>query len=157
MEKGDLLVLVSAFFWTAHVILVGRWTAQHDSLTLAALQFAAVAVLSGAVAAGWETTTWAGLQGALWAILYGGLISVGVGYTLQVVAQQYALPAHAAIIMSLETVFATKSTNPNASPRCTLSRGRAARSGRPSRRRTSSPNAAAPSAKRNALKVKGPM
>ncbi len=106
MEKGDLLVLVSAFFWTAHVILVGRWTVTHDSLTLAALQFAAVALLSGAVAAGWESVTFAGLQGAMWAILYGGLISVGVGYTLQVVAQQYALPAHAAIIMSLEAVFA---------------------------------------------------
>ena len=106
MEKGDLLVLVSAFFWTAHVILVGRWTVAHDSLTLAALQFAAVALLSGVVAAGWESVTLAGLQGALWAILYGGLISVGVGYTLQVVAQQYALPAHAAIIMSLEAVFA---------------------------------------------------
>ncbi len=106
MEKGDLLVLVSAFFWTAHVILVGRWTVTHDSLTLAALQFAAVALLSGAVAAGWESVTFVGLQGAVWAILYGGLISVGVGYTLQVVAQQYALPAHAAIIMSLEAVFA---------------------------------------------------
>ncbi len=106
MEKGDLLVLVSAFFWTAHVILVGRWTVAHDSLTLAALQFAAVALLSGLVAAVWETITVTGLQGALWAILYGGLISVGVGYTLQVVAQQYALPAHAAIIMSLEAVFA---------------------------------------------------
>ena len=106
MEKGDLLVLVSALFWTAHVILVGRWTAEHDSLTLAALQFATVAMLSAAVAAGWETVTAAGLQGALWAILYGGLVSVGVGYTLQVVAQQYALPAHAAIILSLESVFA---------------------------------------------------
>ncbi|HFC09086.1 MAG TPA: DMT family transporter [Chloroflexi bacterium] len=106
MEKGDLLVLMSAFFWTAHVILVGRWTVAHDSLTLAALQFAAVALLSGVVAADWESVTLAGLQGALWAILYGGLISVGVGYTLQVVAQQYALPAHAAIIMSLEAVFA---------------------------------------------------
>jgi len=106
MEKGDLLVLVSALFWTAHVILVGRWAAEHDSLTLAALQFAVVSVLSAAVAAGWETVTAAGLQGALWAILYGGLISVGVGYTLQVVAQQYALPAHAAIILSLESVFA---------------------------------------------------
>ena len=106
MEKGDLLVLVSALFWTVHVILVGRWTAEHDSLTLAALQFAAVAALSAVVAAGWETVTAAGLRGALWAILYGGLISVGVGYTLQLVAQQYALPAHAAIILSLESAFA---------------------------------------------------
>ena len=106
MEKGDVLVLVSALFWTAHVILVGRLTAAHDSLTLAARQFAVVAVLSAAVALVREPVTVDGLRGALAAILYGGLISVGVGYTLQVIAQQYALPAHAAIIMSLESVFA---------------------------------------------------
>jgi len=106
MEKGDVLVLVSALFWTAHVILVGRLTAAHDSLTLAARQFAVVAVLSAVVALVREPVTVEGLRGALAAILYGGLISVGVGYTLQVIAQQYALPAHAAIIMSLESVFA---------------------------------------------------
>ena len=39
-------------------------------------------------------------------ILYGGLVSVGVAYTLQVVAQRHAPPAHAAILLSLETVFA---------------------------------------------------
>jgi len=61
------------------------------------------------VAALWEPVTWAGLRGAAPAILYGGLVSVGVGYTLQVVAQQTALPAHAAIIMSLESVFAMAS------------------------------------------------
>ncbi len=106
MEKGDLLVLVSALFWTVHVLLVEHLAARHDSLRLAAQQFAVVAVLSAIVAAGWETMTLGGLQKALPAILYGGLVSVGVGYTLQVVAQQYAIAAHAAIIMSLETVFA---------------------------------------------------
>ena len=106
MQKGDLLVLASAFFWAAHVILVGRMTARNDSLTLAAQQFAVVAALSALTALLWEPVIWTGLRAALPAILYGGLVAVGVGYTLQVVAQQFALPAHAAIIMSLESVFA---------------------------------------------------
>ena len=46
------------------------------------------------------------IRRAVWTILYGGLISVGVAYTLQIVAQQDAKPAHAAIILSLEAVFA---------------------------------------------------
>ena len=106
MEKGDLLVLLSTFFWTAHVILVGRLTARHESLALAAHQFLVVAGLSAAAALLWEPITWQGVRGAAPAILYGGLISVGIGYTLQVVAQKHALAAHAAIIMSLESVFA---------------------------------------------------
>jgi len=63
-------------------------------------------MLSLATAFWRESVTVAGLSGALVPIAYGGLISVGIGYTLQVIAQKDALPAHAAIILSLEAVFA---------------------------------------------------
>jgi drug/metabolite transporter (DMT)-like permease len=53
-----------------------------------------------------EEITWAGLEAAMLPILYGGLFSVGVAYTLQVVAQRKAKPAHAAILLSMESVFA---------------------------------------------------
>ncbi|GAB4527499.1 MAG: DMT family transporter [Anaerolineales bacterium] len=106
MAWGDFLVFLSALFWTAHVLLVDRLVARFDSLRLAALQFGTVAVLSAAVAVWREPLSAAGVRAALWAILYGGLLSVGVGYTLQLVAQQYAQPAAAAIILSLEAVFA---------------------------------------------------
>ena len=53
-----------------------------------------------------EDTTLAGIRGAAWPILYGGLLSVGLAYTLQVVAQRDANPTHAAILLSFETVFA---------------------------------------------------
>ena len=106
IQQGDLLVLLSALFWTAHVLLVDRLVAHGDSLRLAAQQFSMVALLSALVAMFGETISLNALRGALWAILYGGLISVGVGYTLQVVAQRYTLPSHAAIILSLESVFA---------------------------------------------------
>ena len=106
LAKGDLLVLLSAFFWALHVLAVDRFGGQNDSLRLAARQFWVVAALSAGVAWLGERPAWAGLWAAGPAILYGGLISVGVGYTLQVVAQRRAEPGLAAIILSLEAVFA---------------------------------------------------
>jgi drug/metabolite transporter (DMT)-like permease len=106
---GDLLVLVGAFFWAGHVLLVGKLSPGLDgvdAIKLSTVQFAACAVLSlfGAVVT--EEISLAGIMGAAPAIAYGGLMSVGVAYTLQVVAQRDAQPAHAAIILSLESVFA---------------------------------------------------
>ncbi len=106
MAWGDFLVFLGALFWTAHVLLVDHLVARFDSLRLAALQFGMVALLSAGVAVWREPLLVSSVWQAMLAILYGGLLSVGVGYTLQLVAQQYAPPAHASIILSLEAVFA---------------------------------------------------
>jgi drug/metabolite transporter (DMT)-like permease len=106
MEWGDLLVCGSAFLWALHVTVIGWLAPKHDAVRLAFLQFSICALLSLLTAGIFETLTWQGLQGAAGPLLYGGLLSVGVGYSLQVVAQKNAHPAHAAIIMSLEAVFA---------------------------------------------------
>jgi len=103
---GDLLVLVGAFFWAAHVLIIGWLSPRIESIQLACIQFAVCSLLSLITAAALETMTLQGLMGAALPILYGGLLSVGVAYTLQVVAQRDARPAHAAIILSLESVFA---------------------------------------------------
>ncbi len=103
---GDLLVLVGAFFWAAHVLIIGWLSPRIESIQLACIQFAICSLLSLITAAALETMTLQGLMGAALPILYGGLLSVGVAYTLQVVAQRDARPAHAAIILSLESVFA---------------------------------------------------
>lgn len=109
VDFGDILVLVSAVFWAIHVLMIGKLSPGMDgvdAVKLSSVQFATCAVLSlvGAVAA--EEITMTGLTGAAIPILYGGLMSVGVAYTLQVVAQRNANAAHAAIILSLESVFA---------------------------------------------------
>ncbi|OQA22527.1 MAG: putative inner membrane transporter yiJE [Chloroflexi bacterium ADurb.Bin360] len=106
MTSGDLWVLLGACFWALHVHILAWLTQRVEALPLAVLQFAVTAILSSIVALLLETPTLPGLRGAVWAILYGGLLSVGVAYTLQVVAQRDARPAHAAIILSLEAVFA---------------------------------------------------
>lgn len=106
MAWGDVLVLGGAFLWAGHVLLLGRLSPGTDPVKLAFAQFMACAALSAVAAVLLETTTAADLRAALLPILYAGIMSVGVGYTLQVVAQGHARPADAAIILSLEAVFA---------------------------------------------------
>jgi drug/metabolite transporter (DMT)-like permease len=106
MAWGDFLVLLSAFFWSAQVLLVAYLSPRCRSADLAGYQFAVCAGLSLLAAFLFEPVAWAGIRDAALPILYGGVLSVGVAYTLQVVAQRDAHPAHAAILMSLEAVFA---------------------------------------------------
>ncbi len=106
---GDMLVLISALFWAGHVLLIGKLSPgmdATDAVRLSSFQFAVCSVLSMSWALISEEITLEGILGGTWPILYGGLMSVGVAYTLQVVAQHDAKPAHAAIILSLEAVFA---------------------------------------------------
>lgn len=106
IERGDLLVLLGAFCWAVHVHVIGLFTNRIGALRLAFIQYMICSVLSLSVAICYEHTTLAALRQAAVPILYGGIMSVGVAYTLQVVAQKKAPPAHAAIILSLESVFA---------------------------------------------------
>jgi drug/metabolite transporter (DMT)-like permease len=106
IERGDLLVLIGAFFWAAHVQVVGLLSPRTDPFRFSCVQFAVCSLLCAAGAAATEEVTLAGIRAAAWPILYGGVMSVGIAFTLQVVAQRRAPAAHAAIILSLETVFA---------------------------------------------------
>jgi drug/metabolite transporter (DMT)-like permease len=103
---GDLLVLISAFFWSGHVLLIGWLAPQTNSLKLAAAQFAVCSLFSLITALVIETISFSSIWQAIIPILYGGLCSVGIAYTLQIIAQRDAHPAHSAIIMSLEGLFA---------------------------------------------------
>lgn len=103
---GDLLVLTGAFFWAGHVLLIAWRSPGADALVLAATQFAVCAGLSLLTALAVETVVLANILDGILPILYGGLLSVGVAYTLQVVAQKTAPPSHAAIILTLEGAFA---------------------------------------------------
>lgn len=102
---GDLLELIGAVFWSIHILTIDYFSDKIEPLKLSALQFATCSVLSLTTAFIFEDITIAGISSALVPILYGGLLSVGVAYTLQVVAQKNAKPSHAAIILSMESVF----------------------------------------------------
>jgi len=103
---GDLLEIIGAFFWSIHVLLLASYSNKIGPIRLAFAQFVICSILSLITAVIFEVISITGILDATVPILYGGLCSVGIAYTLQVVAQRYAHPAHAAILLSLETVFA---------------------------------------------------
>ncbi|HOJ15195.1 MAG TPA: DMT family transporter [Deltaproteobacteria bacterium] len=103
---GDMLVLVGAVFWACHVHIIGYLSPKTDALAVSFIQYTVCACLSLAVSFLLEANTLDGYLGAAVPILYGGVMSVGVAYTLQVVAQKKAKPSHAAVILCLEAVFA---------------------------------------------------
>ena len=106
MSFGDMLQFIGALFWAMHILLIDHYSSRVSPLKLSAVQFAVCGLLSLGVSLLIETPTLAGALAGWQPILYAGLVSVGVAYTLQVVGQKSAKPAHAAIILSLESVFA---------------------------------------------------
>jgi drug/metabolite transporter (DMT)-like permease len=103
---GDLLVLASAFFWAFHVQIIAHFAKNTEAITLAVIQYTLCGIVSVVIALFVEPVVLDSIVDAALPIAYGGICSVGIAYTLQVVAQRTAPPAHAAIIMSLEGVFA---------------------------------------------------
>lgn len=106
IETGDALVLAGAFFWAFHVLLIARLARRVNVVSLALVQFSFCAVLSSCCALSLEEISIEGIRAAAIPILYGGVLSVGAGFTLQVVGQKHARPNVAAIILSLEAVVA---------------------------------------------------
>ncbi|WP_291636283.1 DMT family transporter, partial [Clostridium sp.] len=106
ISKGDLIELVGAVFWSIHILTIDHFVKKVDALKLSFVQFITCSILSMIVAVIFEKITINGLTQAIIPILYGGICSVGIAYTLQVVGQKHAKPSHAAIILSLEAVFA---------------------------------------------------
>jgi len=103
---GDILVLIGAFFWAIQILVIGFYSKRNDPFKLAFSQFVVCAALSLIAAVITESIEPQNLVKAALPILYAGFFSVGIAFTIQVVAQKEAHPANAAIIMSLEAVFA---------------------------------------------------
>jgi drug/metabolite transporter (DMT)-like permease len=103
---GDGLELAGAVLWALHVIVIGRLSSQTSVLHLALVQYLVCGIVNLALGLLLELDTVDGLATAWWAVVYGGVISVGLGYTLQVFAQKTASTTDAAIILSMESVFA---------------------------------------------------
>ena len=106
LAPGDAWELAGAFMWALHVLVLGWLSPRVNVIRLACAQYVVCSSLSLALAGFTEVISIDGLLGATIPILYGGVMSVGVAYTLQVVGQRVAPPTHAAIILSLEAVFA---------------------------------------------------
>jgi drug/metabolite transporter (DMT)-like permease len=106
IQAGDVLIFISTFFWAMHVIVVSRVHGRMEALPFAFGQFSVCAVLNLVTGLFMEHPSQADLLAVLPAILYTGLFSIAIGFTLQVVAQKHTPPNDAALIMSMEAVFA---------------------------------------------------
>jgi drug/metabolite transporter (DMT)-like permease len=107
ISSGDLWIIASTLPWAFHVLLVGRVADRMSApFLVAGGQFAVCGLLALGWALVYEPVNWAGLQGAAWTLAYTGVMSVGVAFTAQVVAQRYAHATDAAIVLSAETLFA---------------------------------------------------
>jgi drug/metabolite transporter (DMT)-like permease len=102
---GDLVLLIGAFFWAAHILVIDRFVNNISPLCFSMMQFAVCAALNLIAAFAFEEITMTAIENALGPLLYGGLCSVGIAYTLQTIGQKSADPAFAAIIFSTESVF----------------------------------------------------
>ena len=108
VRLGDTLVLIGAVFWALHIIYIGRLVSEFDMpFLIAFLQNLVVATLSLFLALLFEEINLENIKLETFEILYAGVLSGGVAFVLQLFGQRNINPAPAAIIMSLEGVFAT--------------------------------------------------
>ena len=106
-SEGDLWVIFSAFFWSLHITLVGIYVLRSARpFALALMQCLVGGVVGVVIALVAETISVSAIENAWFEIVYAGVFSVGIAYTMQVVAQGHTHPATAAIIMSSEMLFA---------------------------------------------------
>ncbi len=108
VRLGDTLVILGALFWSTHIIFTGIIVTKYNlPLTLGAIQTLLVALFSFVVGSVYEEFIFENILNELDSILYAGILSGGFAFVLQIYAQRNITPAPAAIIFSLEGVFAT--------------------------------------------------
>lgn len=105
--RGDALVILCAFVYSAHILTIDRYAAKCDCVRLSCIQFAVASALSfaGALALR-EPWVSEKIVAALPYLLYAGVAGSAVAFTLQIVAQKFLHPVTASLLMSLESVFA---------------------------------------------------
>lgn len=103
---GDGLELIGAVLWALHVVVVGRAAHEVEAILFCVGQYLVAGVVNVILGLILETDTIPVLASCWWAVVYVGVFSVAIGYTLQVVGQRHAPASDAAIILSMEAVFA---------------------------------------------------
>ena len=106
LTYGDMLVCICALLFSCHILCCDHFVRLGNPLFISAIQFTTVAVISSVAAFIAEEPSWQKVISAAIPILYCGIVSGGIGYTLQMIAQKYTDPTIASLLMSLESVFA---------------------------------------------------
>lgn len=106
VSKGDLLVFLCSIVFAFHIMVIDHFSKKIDGVELSNLQFLFAGLGCFVLSFIFEDVRVASIMEASTAILYSGIMSCGVAYTLQIVAQKYVSPAPATLAMSLESVWA---------------------------------------------------
>jgi drug/metabolite transporter (DMT)-like permease len=109
IQPGDGLEFAGAFFWALHVVILGKFAKRYDPLSFSLGQFVVAGLLNFLAGLYFEQFGLIDLEVVLGAVIYTAIVSIGLGYTLQVWAQHHTPPTDAALILSLESVFAVLS------------------------------------------------
>lgn len=103
--KGDFLVFLCAIGFSLHILVIDYFSPKADGVVISCVQFFTAGIISCVLMFLFEKPTWDAVLSAWAPVLYAGVMSCGVAYTLQVVAQKHVEPTVASLIMSLESVF----------------------------------------------------
>jgi drug/metabolite transporter (DMT)-like permease len=107
LGASDALLMASAVGWAVQMVLLGRVVQRtHRPILATSAQYLATVVLAGGYAIAADPISWAAIGASARELLFAGLVSAGIGYTLQGVAQRYTRAADAAIMLSCEAPFA---------------------------------------------------
>ena len=109
LSVGDLLVLISAVFFAAHILAVEKFASDINGVLLSFMQFSVCAVVDITLALIFESPNFGDIFAAWWPIVYAGVFSGGIAYTFQILGQKNVPATAAVLIMSLEAVFAAVS------------------------------------------------
>lgn len=104
---GDMLVLLCALVFAAHIMIVDHYAPKTDGVVISCIQFTVCGVVCTIGALIWGNPGWGQLWDGMSTLLYAGILSCGVAYTLQIIGQKGMNPTIAALILSLESVVAT--------------------------------------------------
>ena len=102
---GDVVLIIGAFFWAGHILVVDKYVDNVSPLKFSMMQFLVCGILSMIFAFVLEDIELSAVKSAGIPILYGGIMSVGVAYTCQILGQKESDPTFASIVFSTESVF----------------------------------------------------
>ena len=105
-SAGDTFVCICAFFFSFHILCCDHFVSRGNAVCISAIQFTTATVISAVAAFIMEDPGMDKFVSAIVPIVYCGIVSGGIGYTLQIVGQKYTDPTIASLLMSLESVFA---------------------------------------------------
>lgn len=105
VNKGDLLALLCAVFYTMHILCIDHFTVRAEGIKMSCIQFLVCGILTIIPALILEDQEAAALRSGLLPLLYAGIMSSGVAYSMQIVGQKGTDPTVASLILSLESCF----------------------------------------------------